>query len=250
MIFSYFQNSMLISANTRRPSPLLTQPTATSPLQQTRFALLSGQFLPGQKLKPDHMKAAFGVSSGTMREVLLRLVGEGLVEIEEQRGFSVPQASLARLAELTKLRAMIECEGARLSIQNGDLEWEARLNAAHHKLSHIEQRFKDSQNPRELIPFWTRADNEFHEVLVDACGSSTLRTMRANLFHRARQQVVACDPSFGFRSGTVPEHADILNAALARDAETCAKAISLHLTSFQDSLNVEPLAQGNRSANK
>lgn len=206
-----------------------------------RFVLLNGQYLPGEKLRPDHLKLSFGVSAGTMREALLRLVGEGLVEVEEQRGFSVPAASLARLAELTKLRAMIESEGARLSIQNGDLEWEARLNAAHYKLSHIEQRLNDSASKPELIPFWTRADNEFHEVLVDACGSSSLREMRSNLFHRARQQIVACDPNFGFRTETVPEHADILHAALARDAAACELAITAHLSSFQNALNVEPL---------
>lgn len=215
--------------------------TGNSLLEQMRFVLLDGQYPPGEKLRPDHLKVGFGVSAGTMRETLLRLVGEGLVNVEEQRGFSVPVASLARLAELTKLRAMIESEGARLSIQNGDLEWEARLNAAHYKLSHIEQRFKDSEAKPELIPYWTRADNEFHEALVGACGSTVLREMRANLFHRARQQIVSCDPEFGFRSETVPEHADILHAALARDAAACEQAITVHLSSFQRSLNIEAL---------
>ncbi len=211
-------------------------PSANSPLQQTRFALLSGEFSPGQKLKPDTLKLRYDISAGSMREVLLRLAGEGLVDAEDQRGFSVPEASFTRMSELLQLRALIECEGARGSILLGDLEWEARLNAAHHKLSHIEQRLDKSGDTKELLPIWTRADDEFHQTLVDACGSQALIEMRANLFQRARQQVVACDPKFGFRGGTVPEHNAILEAALARDIDACEAAIHAHMTSFQRSM--------------
>lgn len=212
-------------------------PAANSPLEQFRFALLSGEFLPGQKLKPAYLKTRYGISAGSMREVLLRLAGEGLVEAEDQKGFNVPEASLSRTAELLHLRGLIECEGARASIKHGDLEWEAQLNAAHHKLSHIEQHFKDSDNPIELLPIWTRADNEFHEALVSASGSQTLTELRANLFQRARQQVVACDPTFGFRQNTVLEHSAILNAAIARDSDACEKAIMSHLRSFHQTVS-------------
>lgn len=213
-----------------------SSPIANNPLQQTRFALLGGEFSPGQKLKPDALRLRYNISASSMREVLLRLAGEGLVEAEDQRGFSVPDASFSRMSELLKLRALIECEGARGSILQGDLEWEARLNAAHHKLSHIEQRLNITGDTKELLPIWTRADDEFHQTLVDACGSQALIEMRANLFQRARQQVVACDPKFGFRVGTVPEHNAILEAALARDIDACEKAIHAHMTSFQRSL--------------
>lgn len=213
-----------------------SSPVANNPLEQTRFALLGGEFSPGQKLKPYALKLRYNISAGSMREILLRLAGEGLVNVEDQRGFSVPEASLTRMSELLQLRALIECEGARRSILLGDLEWEARLNAAHYKLSHIEQRLDKSGDSKELLPIWTRADDEFHETLVDACGSQTLLEMRANLFQRARQQVVACDPEFGFRSGIVPEHSAILEAALARDIDACESAIQAHLTNLQSSM--------------
>lgn len=206
---------------------------SNNPLEQTRFALLSGEFYPGQKLKPDHLRTRFGISAGSMREVLLRLAGEGLLEMEDQKGFNVPAASTTRMAELMHLRGLIECEGARASIMRGDLEWEAQLNAAHYKLSHIEQHFKNAVNPLELLPIWTRADNQFHEVLVSAADSKTLSELRTNLFQRARQQVVACEPGFSFRPNDVLEHAAILNAALARDSDACEQAIILHLDCFK-----------------
>jgi DNA-binding GntR family transcriptional regulator len=190
--------------------------------------LAVGEFAPGARLKADALRQDYGVSASTMRELLFRLACGGFVDFEEQRGFSVPPASMERLLEVRHLRTVIETEGARLAIERGDMEWEARLNAAHHKLAHIEFKMREAGRLRENIAIWTRFDWEFHETLVSAAGSELLTETLHGLFLKYRQRLVAFVPDYGFRRGTVDEHGAILEAALARDAERCAAAIRTH----------------------
>ena len=197
--------------------------------------LIAGAFVAGAKLKPDVLRSDYGIGATALREVLLRLTGEGLIAMEEQRGFHVLEASERLLNETLELRLLIESECARLSIAHGDLEWEARLNAAHHKLAHLENRMR-SQSPErlcDLIQLWTRTDWEFHEVLASAAPSKTLRDAHLRTFERYRQQVVAMVPAFGFRDQTLLEHDAILRAAIDRDPQACHAAIEAHLFSHR-----------------
>ena len=198
--------------------------------------LAAGEFAAGSRLKADDLRRHYGVSSSTMREVLFRLAHNGFADFEEQRGFRVPAASMERMLEVRHMRILLESEGARLSIANGDMEWEARLNAAHHKLAHIEVKMRTAERLREHIAIWTRFDWEFHETLVSACGSQLLQEMLKGLFFRYRQLLVGLVTNYGFRSGTVDEHKAILDAALERDPARCAEAIRYHY-SFLDDLD-------------
>ena len=212
--------------------------------QSFKARLISGEFAAGERLRPDRFRDEYGMGATAIREVFLRLTGERLLTLEEQRGFHMPEASLETLEETLAYRLLLEAEGARLAFEKGDLEWEARLYAAHHKLAHVDEempmfadldrRMKEMAEIKPLIPVWTRIDWEFHEVLMSACPSQTLRDAHRNSFERYRQQVVAILPTYGFRPETISQHAAILKAATDRDPEACRHAIEIHLTSHRD----------------
>ena len=58
-----------------------------------RSGIVRGTYPPGVRLKLDTLQQALGVSSSPLREALNRLVAEGLVEVEEGRGFRAAQIS-------------------------------------------------------------------------------------------------------------------------------------------------------------
>ena len=196
--------------------------------------LAAGEFPAGARLKADDLSKDYGVSASAMREVLFRLSYGGFAVFEEQRGFRVPPASPRRLLEVRHLRILVETEGARLAIEQGDMEWEARLNAAHHKLAHIEVKMRESGRLRDNIAIWTRFDWEFHDTLISASGSQLLRETLQGLFFKYRLLLVGVVPDYGFRSGTVSEHKAILDAALERNPERCAAAIRTHYAFLDD----------------
>lgn len=227
-----------VAENSRLPE----QADQRSIYDSIRNRLAAGELAPGKKLKPDELRRAYGCSASMLREVLFRLACGGYVDFEEQRGFRVPSPSLNRLLDIVHMRVLIEAEGAALSIARGDMEWEARLNAAHHKLAHLESRMNTADRLEDYIGIWTRFDWEFHETLISACGSQLLQETLHSLFYRYRQHLVGLVPDCGFRRGTVEEHKAILDAALARDPGGCAGAIRRHFA-FIDRIQRDAAAE-------
>jgi DNA-binding GntR family transcriptional regulator len=191
--------------------------------------LTSHGFEHGAKLRAEVLREEFSCSASTVREVLFRLSTVGLVDFQEQRGFRVPKRSGEKLIELTHMRVLLESEGCAMSIRQGGVAWEARLTAAHHKLSHIEKRIHASDNSDDLVDIWFSSENEFHETLISACGSETLKQMHALIYAQFRQQLMKADRTFTYISENIQQHADILDAALASDEALARKRIHDHL---------------------
>ena len=199
-----------------------------------REHLIHGAYDPGMKLKPQLLKDELGCSAGVLREALVRLAGEGLVQFEAQRGFRTIEPTERTFYEIAHLRTLIETEGARLSMVHGDMEWEANLSAAHHKLAHLEERMRHAENLAGQLEIWTRYEWDFHQALIAACGSALLQELHQQIFDKFRLYAVVEASSFGFRGAvTIREHQQVLEAALARDPARCAQAIEEHFQIYR-----------------
>lgn len=191
--------------------------------------LVTAQFGHGEKLKSEDLRQIYGCSVNTIREVLFRLSTAGLVSFEEQRGFRARRTSPSRQHDLTQFRIMLEQEGASLSIKHGDIEWEARLSAAHHKLRHIEGEIRRSGSVETVLNLWSSAEWEFHDTLISACRSPLLRETYKTIYDQFRQQLVSCETNYGYFPDNIAEHCAILKAAQQRDEVACRQHIHSHL---------------------
>ena len=108
--------------------------------QALRRDIIFGRLAPGERLRLEPLKKRYDVSVTTLREVLNRLVSEGFVVAEGQRGFEVAPVSDANLQELAELRILLESHALAESFRAGDVDWEATLIAAHHRLKIMEGR--------------------------------------------------------------------------------------------------------------
>lgn len=190
-----------------------------------RADLVGGRLKPGTKLRLEAMRAAYGAGVSTLRETLSRLVAERFVVAEGQRGFEVAPFSATELRELAALRLLLEGHALEHAFGAGDVEWEARIVAAHHKLSQMEERLRAGE--AAALEHWRRFDSEFHQTLISACGSRTLMATHAAVFARyLRYQNLA----LGFRGEiAVIEHRQLLEAALARDPERARAVLKAHI---------------------
>ena len=195
---------------------------------QTR--LTSGEFDAGARLKPETFATQYGCSASTIRDILYRLTTHGLAFYLEQKGFRVPAISLSRRDDLTRFRIMLEAEGTCLSIRQGDIDWEARLSAAHHRLSHIEKRVRDTGDRTAIFPIWSKAEFAFHNTLIEACGLNSLITAHEMVYHQFRQQMITTDRDFAFLPETIAQHEEILQAVLDRDQARARHTITAHLS--------------------
>ena len=203
----------------------MTPSLAQNTFAQMRSDIIFGALAPGQKLRLEELRGHYTVSVPTLREVLNRLVSEGFVVAEDQRGFAVAPLSEANLLELAALRKLLELSALRESFAAGDVAWESDVVAAHHKLSRIEQRMIAGEACDRTE--WKRYDSGFHHALIKGCGSTELLAVHKAIFDKyLRYQMVYLT----FRGAiAAEEHLALLNAALARDIGTAQQVLVRHI---------------------
>lgn len=195
-----------------------------------RQDIIAGTLAPGQKLKLEQLKDRYAVSVSTLRETLSRLASENLVVAEGQRGFEVAPVSVGELENLGDLRLLLESHAVSLSFAAGDLDWEARIVAAHHKLSAIERRLLKGDLQRTVD--WVRYDWEFHQALASACGSTVLMDALSSTFDRfLRYHLLAQS----FRGKPVTDdHRQLFELAMRRDVDGACAKLKHHVRSGID----------------
>jgi DNA-binding GntR family transcriptional regulator len=195
--------------------------------RQIRQDIISGALAPGAKIKLEQAKEHYSISVSSLREILSRLAMENLVLAEGQRGFEVSPASRKELEELADLRTVLETHAIGLSFAAGNLEWEGRIVAAHHKLATAERKLLTGDTSRTID--WVRYDWEFHQAIVSACNSATLMATLSSIFDRfLRYHMLA--QSFRGRA-VVDDHKLLFELALKRDVEGARAVIVRHIQS-------------------
>ncbi|BDG74005.1 GntR family transcriptional regulator [Roseomonas fluvialis] len=190
-----------------------------------RTDILRNVLAPGQRLRLEALRDAYGAGIGTLRETLNRLVVERLVLAEGQRGFEVAPFCADELRELAKLRLLLESHALDQALRAGDVEWEAHVVAAHHRLAQMEERLGGG-DAAALDP-WRRFDSQFHQTLISACGSRTLMATHAAVFDRYQRYQ---NRALGFRGDiAVREHAALRDCALRRDAAAARDVLATHI---------------------
>ncbi len=193
--------------------------------RRIRSDIIFGRLPPRQKLKLERLRDSYGASISTLREILNRLSSESLVVAEGQRGFEVAPVSVDNLREIAALRLLLEGHALEESFAAGDMEWEGRVVAAHHKLASLERRMRAGDHSETEL--WKRYDWEFHQALISACGSAVLMETHAAIFDKyLRYQMIA----LSFRGDiAAEEHKVMHDAALERDADKARQVLVRHV---------------------
>lgn len=198
---------------------------ASAICDRLRGDILAGRREPGAKVRLEALKAEFGVSWSPIREAVSRLVAEGLLLNDEQRGYRVAPASRAELAEVLRLRVLLETMALGAAIERGDDAWEAEVLASHHRLTKLEDRRWDAADAEQ----WETWHRTYHDALIRACESPILLQF-CHLLHdmndRYRRLFLSAHE---FDRDVATEHREIADATLARDSERACRLLAAHI---------------------
>jgi DNA-binding GntR family transcriptional regulator len=213
-----------------------TPPLVEQAFQRLRKDVLIGAYPAGAKLKVDELQEAYGFSSSPLREALSRLAQEGLVRADERRGFRVASITAEDLADITRMRLMLDVQALAESIQHGDDKWEAAIVAAYHRLEKVESRL--SEGPVRLDDDWGALHRDFHMALIAACPSERQRNWSASLFDQAERY-----RRYSARYRKTPrrksnEHKKIMDAVLKRETQTACALLQEHILGTQRSVEL------------
>jgi DNA-binding GntR family transcriptional regulator len=213
-----------LGAKTLGAKTLGAKTLAGSVLVSMRSDILELRLAPGAKLPFESLREKYEVGLSPLRESLSRLVVEGLVIGEDQRGFRVAPMTVEDFIDLTTLRREIEVLAVTRSIERGTDTWEADLVRAFHHMT-----LAVSPVQRGFPVEWARRHKAFHEALVAACGSPRLLHLRRQLFDQFMRYQRISPRHVWKNSIKDTEHKKILDAALARNIEKSTALIRAHI---------------------
>jgi DNA-binding GntR family transcriptional regulator len=207
------------------------------PLQERVFSLLKREIvncerLPGSVICEEELVEKFRTSRTPIREALLKLQREGLVEIFPRQGTFVSEISLKDIYEIYQLRLIIEPQVIKIACHNLDA---GSLTAYRNFFIGLETRECTSAE-------WFRMDRELHCYIVSGSGNKHLRKIFDTIMDQnLRIRMIAGKITSRIQS-TTREHINILDALLAGDAGKAAELVTAHITASRDAaLKLESL---------
>jgi DNA-binding GntR family transcriptional regulator len=182
--------------------------------ESIRNAIVEGTLAPGERLKDPELEAWLGVSRTPIREALLRLERAGLVIAQPGRATTVAPYDLASTVNAQQVAASLHELAARLAVP-------ALTDADLAALTHANARFSTALS-HEDADAALDADDDFHEVFLEASGNAMIRELLEHVIPLLRRAEKARFSSFSGRD-SVAQHASIIDAARSGDAERAAK---------------------------
>lgn len=189
-----------------------------------RRAIIEQALKPGTKLPEDSICESFGISRTGVRNALLRLSIEGLVEIRLNKGAAVATPTLDEAIDVFLLRRLIEAEVVKRLCANMSSEALDALEA------HVkeEQGALQSASPRSI-----RLAGEFHILLAELTESKYLTEIVNQVVSRSSLILAQFGRPHSAECG-VDEHLALIAALKDRDENRAVEIMTSHLNAVED----------------
>lgn len=220
-----------------RLEPVRRQSTPALIADQLRTGIMNGLFQPGEQLAESQLAGQLAVSRGPLREAMQRLVQEGLLRGERNRGLFVAELTAADVRDVYRAREAVEGAAVR-EVLAGDGPMDPERLA---ELADIVARM-EAASRRGQWALLADLDLEFHATLVDLAGSRRLRRMMQTLLVETRICQGALEGRYKRDADLADEHRDILGAIAAGAQEKTLILVAAHMTDAVGRLTAGPAA--------
>jgi DNA-binding GntR family transcriptional regulator len=189
--------------------------------EQIRRRILDNAWPPGHRALEQEVALELGMSRTPVREALLRLQGEGLVEVIPRHGMRVLPVSPNDMREIYQILTALECMAAELLARRlpSDKELEPLV---------ADTKAMDKALKADDLGAWAAADERFHAHLVDLAGNRQLQATVLNYWdraHRARMFTLRLRPK---PVSSTQEHMLMVERLRAGDPEGAARVTRAH----------------------
>ncbi|MBW0172359.1 MAG: GntR family transcriptional regulator [Hydrogenophaga sp.] len=184
--------------------------------ERLREAIVKGDLKLGEQVSEAQLAQRMGVSKTPVREALLRLKSEGLVQIHPQRGTFVFTLSAQELTHLLKFRAMVETEALREAMSTHPAVLLQRM-------AQCVKEMKSAERARDL-PALARIDMNFHWAFFESCDNHYLSAS----YQLLRHQLTALRHRSPITNAVV-SHQVLVDAVEAQDAEKACVLLRGHV---------------------
>lgn len=212
---------MLLRSRERGSESLRGVPASARIHAALREQILGMEIRPGTALQEKQIALACGVSRTPVREAMLKLADERLVDIFPQYGTFVSRISIPAVRDAMVIRQALERTAVREAAARATADDIARLNAtlAAQKAAHEAERLAEFHGE----------DEAFHQLIAEIAGHPNLwRVVRHEKAQVDRCRILTL-PAADRRLSVMAEHAAIIAAIAKGDADAAEAAMHKHL---------------------
>jgi DNA-binding GntR family transcriptional regulator len=193
-------------------------------LQHVRAEIISGQSAPGTMYSVPTLAEALGVSTTPVREALLELTRNGLIEAVRNRGFKVVDPTLEQLHELFEVRELLEVRAAEILAQRKD----KKLDDARRLADTIRDAVKSDD-----VHGYLEADRRFHHAFIAAAGNGLLTEMALAARDKMRLYGIGSRAGLVRQTASVAEHYQLIEFAMAGDVKAIKTLLKQHIRTWE-----------------
>jgi DNA-binding GntR family transcriptional regulator len=201
----------------RKPPPL-----SEIAYDKIKFLIITLQLEPGSPVVLEHLVSQLGVSRTPIRDAIVRLQGDGFIEVDGDSGSIVAPITPSRIVELFQVREPLECLAVRLATPQIE---EAVLRDLSILFDGVESDIQSGEYER-----YFSSDTTFHQAIVEAANNRWLRRMLQPLSeHAYRIRQLAKSRRGPHIYSSHQEHCRILAAMRERDGEGAEGLMAAHI---------------------
>ncbi|MDR7274282.1 GntR family transcriptional regulator [Catenuloplanes atrovinosus] len=189
-------------------------------LDELRACILDGETPPGTPIPVDAVAAAFGVSRIPVREALMTLIGEGLVDHRPHAGYRVAMMTAQEFAEIYLVREALETAALRVAVERAGAADVERARVAHAALERAVHEGDGRAHHRE--------SRRFHLALIEPCRMRRLLTMLGTAWNMTEPLQPMSHLDAAERALLHADHAGMLAAFTAHDADRLISVCADH----------------------
>lgn len=189
-----------------------------------RAALVAGQMRPGVVYSAPGLAEQFGVSATPVREAMLDLASEGLVEAIRNKGFRVTELTEQDLDDIAHIRSLIEVPTVGEVARRCDADMAPKVR----ELIPLAREIEVHAHTPDLIAY-VEADRQFHLRLLALAGNQHLVDVVGSLRARSRLYGLRELAERGELVASSQEHEQIVNLVLIGDVEGASNLMRQHI---------------------
>ncbi len=193
-------------------------------LQHVRAEIISGRSAPGTMYSVPTLAVDLGVSTTPVREALLELARNGLIEPVRNRGFRVVGPTLEELHELFEVRELLEVRAA-----------ESLARRSHKELGGLRRFADDVRDAVKIddVPGYLEADRRFHHAFIAEAGNGLLTEMAMAARDKMRLYGISSRAGLERQAASVAEHYQLIELALAGNVKAIKALLKKHIRTWE-----------------
>ena len=208
-----------------RTNPLATEENLRERVErQLRLDILAGTIEPGTVFSVPSLSRSLGISTTPVREALLQLAADDLLQPIRNRGFRVVDPTLDELRNLFEVRVQLEAQAFAKVVRAGTVDVDDLMKWA----DKIARAVRDRDVPAYLV-----ADRSFHEALLSRAGNPILTGIVMKLRDKMRLYGIRSKAGRARQDASVAEHYRIVDLVTGRVKDDAMTLMTDHIMAWE-----------------